>query len=549
MTNPTPVATSGHFDVAVLGGGLAGLTLARQLLLQRPETRVLILEKRTFPVVESAYKVGESTVEIGAHYLAQVVGLKKHLIDDQLPKFGLRFFFPQGRMSLADAAEVGSSEFFAAPGYQVDRGRLENYLAKAVVAMGAVMARARVRDVQLAADADADAADASADARHRITYELDGQTQQSTARWIVDASGRASYLKRRLKLEADVSHNVNAVWFRIGAQLQVDDWSDDPQWRARIGKVPRRWLSTNHLLGRGYWVWIIPLPTGATSIGVVADPRLHPLSSLNRLDRVTTWLEQHEPLLASKIAPHRDKIQDFLAAKRLARASRQIFSSNRWALTGEAAVFLDPLYSPGIDYIAIGNTMICKLLQHDLEGSSIDELAPRLESTFLLLFQNNLLTYEDQYPLFGNPRVMSLKYVWDYAVYWSFPALLYFNGKIADPAFLQSIGKDIQEMRTMNQRMQAFFRQWDADDPAASTPPLFVDQHDIQLLTQLNAELQQKLDDQALRGRIARNVELLRDILGEIIGRVRQVRPQLAPPWEHVVSQRRLDGIFEILRI
>ncbi len=148
------MAAKDHFDVAILGGGLAGLTLARQLLRKRPETRLLILEKHDFPVAESAYKVGESTVEIGAHYLAQEVDLKKHLIDDQLPKFGLRFFFQQGRMSLSDAAEVGSSEFFAAPGYQVDRGRLENYLAKAIGDMGAVLLKARVRDVQLAANTD-----------------------------------------------------------------------------------------------------------------------------------------------------------------------------------------------------------------------------------------------------------------------------------------------------------------------------------------------------------------------------------------------------------
>ncbi len=85
--------TPDFFDVVILGGGLAGLTLARQLLSQQPELMIAVIEKRQYPVSETTHKVGESTVEIGAHYLSEQLGLKKHLTDDQLPKFGLRFFF------------------------------------------------------------------------------------------------------------------------------------------------------------------------------------------------------------------------------------------------------------------------------------------------------------------------------------------------------------------------------------------------------------------------------------------------------------------------
>ena len=137
------------YDVTILGGGLAGLTLARQLVDKHPQIRILILEKREHPVDEGAFKVGESTIEVGAHYLAEEVGLKKHLVDAQLPKFGLRFFFNQGTESIAHGIEVGLSEFFPAPGYQVDRGRLENHLAASLQETSAEFVTAQIKHVDL----------------------------------------------------------------------------------------------------------------------------------------------------------------------------------------------------------------------------------------------------------------------------------------------------------------------------------------------------------------------------------------------------------------
>ena len=76
------------YDVAILGGGLAGLTLAIQLKRQRPETSVAVLEKREGPAPLAAFKVGESTRPLGAHYFAEVVGMKDHLEEEQLTSAG-----------------------------------------------------------------------------------------------------------------------------------------------------------------------------------------------------------------------------------------------------------------------------------------------------------------------------------------------------------------------------------------------------------------------------------------------------------------------------
>ena len=303
-------------------------------------------------------------------------------------------------------------------------------------------------------------------------------------------------------------------------------------------------------MGEGYWVWLIPLATGSTSIGIVADPRIHPLNSINSIDKAMAWLDEHQPECADALRPHLNKVQDFLAMKNLAKGSRQVFSADRWALVGEAGVFLDPFYSPGSDFIAIGNTMVCKLIEEDLAGHPLEHLAPTLQSVFLTLFQNNLVTYRDQYPLFGNPRIMALKFVWDYAVYWGFPALLYFNGKLTDVGFIQQLSKGIEEIRDMNLKMQQFFRDWYKADPEINADAAFVDQSEIEIMTRLNAELREKIDDSALRKRFATNVELIRDLMFEITERIKRSQPHV--PTEipaQAATTNRLCGVFEALNL
>ncbi len=110
-------------DVAILGGGLAGLTLAIQLKQRDPAIDVAVVERRAHPVREAAFKVGESTVEIGAHYFADVLGLREHLETEQIRKFGFRFFFSEGRDDIGRCTELGVSELLPTPSWQIDRGR------------------------------------------------------------------------------------------------------------------------------------------------------------------------------------------------------------------------------------------------------------------------------------------------------------------------------------------------------------------------------------------------------------------------------------------
>src|SRR5713101_4561825 len=85
------MATADRCDVLIIGAGLAGLALARQLLLNT-DKRILLVDKRTeFPPAKQ--KVGEATVQLSAYYYARVLDLVEHLLQEHYLKYNLRFYW------------------------------------------------------------------------------------------------------------------------------------------------------------------------------------------------------------------------------------------------------------------------------------------------------------------------------------------------------------------------------------------------------------------------------------------------------------------------
>ena len=74
-----------QYDVVLMGGGLAALTLSLQLRKENPDISILVLEQRKGMAPSAAHKVGESTVELGTYYLREVLDLKDYLDQEQLP--------------------------------------------------------------------------------------------------------------------------------------------------------------------------------------------------------------------------------------------------------------------------------------------------------------------------------------------------------------------------------------------------------------------------------------------------------------------------------
>ena len=500
------------WDVVICGGGLAGLLLARQLHLELPQLSVAVLEKSTRPLPEACHKVGESSVEAGSQYL-EMLGLKDYLLDQHLQKLGLRFFPGHGELPLHKRTEIGPSGEPIVRSYQIDRGRFENDLRGFVEEDGTTLIEgARVHDIQLSSD----------DADHVISYEQDGETKNIATHWVVDASGRAGLIRSDLKLKRGTRHPASAGWFRIAGRFDINSMvpQSEEGWHNRPC-AKERWRSTNHFMGRGYWAWVIPLSTGHTSIGLVIHEDEHDFENVRSLDNVRGFLAEHEPHLAKALEAH--PAEDFLCLRKYNNGITRSFSENRWAIVGEAGAFVDPLYSPGTDFIGFANCFATEMIRVEQNGGDCGALAQRLNAQYRILVSSTTDIFRMASPVYGHVQAMSAKIYWDNFVYWSYTCQ-YLKQNIwqMEEQNRDQIDEAARLFGECSRAMQELFRSWADLEPSVSHPVMVGLPNFPSVLIEAHIATGQRMEPGETVAYIQERAEQGREIAIELVVRIVQ---------------------------
>jgi flavin-dependent dehydrogenase len=393
------------YDAVIVGGAFSGAATALMLKRQHPAARVLIIEK----AAEFDRKVGESTTELSSCYMTRLLGLTNYLGHHHLAKQGLRMWFAnRPDQPFDDCVELGARYQARLPTFQVDRSTLDQHMLEQAVEAGCELARpAKVTSLELESN------------RSHVSYETYGSQARVTTRWLVDASGRAAMLARKLgNFRQNAEHPINAVWARFTG---VKDW-DSYEWRekfreyANACRTSRNW-ATNHLMGHGWWCWIIPLRGGDVSAGIVYDSRIFKLADGPNLgERLRAHLLSH-PVGAGIFGDAQIIEGDVHAYSALPYSSAKVCGDS-WITVGDAAGFIDPLYSPGLDFCSYTSYFAADLLARSLAGEDVSESLAYYNEQYPITYRLWFETlYKDKYYYMGDAELMAAALLLDVGTY------------------------------------------------------------------------------------------------------------------------------------
>ncbi|MDZ7789078.1 MAG: NAD(P)/FAD-dependent oxidoreductase [Xanthomonadales bacterium] len=305
----------GRADVAVVGGGPAGSTMAS--LLARDGLSVVLLEKDDHP----RFHIGESLLPHNMKIIREL-GLV-----DRVAALGV---FKPGADFTSDAVEeqrheIRFDEALDVPAgcghaWQVRRSDFDRMLFDHAAACGAQACQnARVRQI------DFDSADPE------LTVDHAGAERRLKVRFVVDASGRDALLAKRFELQRrNRKHGTAALYGHFRNVPRRDGEA--------AGNISIYWFEHG-------WIWMIPLADGVMSVGAVCNP-----DYLRRRGRDVEGFFfdtlAHNPHAGERMRTA-ELASAITATGNYSYSARRLMG-RRWLLVGDAGAFVDPVFSSGV---------------------------------------------------------------------------------------------------------------------------------------------------------------------------------------------------------
>ena len=303
-----------EMDALVIGGGPAGVSAA--ITLRQAGRQVLLLERARFP----RYHIGESLIP-GAMQVLRELGLEAAVAQAGfVEKPGARFFDATDGLDVALTFRDAPPGTDFPPAWQVERDRFDAILLDGAIAQGVqVRCPALVTAVRPGPDGVA------------VDAEVDGQPTTFSAPAVIDASGHRSLVARTFGLRAHIPGLKTHAFVGYARGLSRAPGPDGGN--VVIGFAP------------GGWLWGIPLGDDVTSVGVVLTEEACAQQDLRDPRALLSRFAQAYLPYPEDVGAHLfGEVRAYGAINYCATR----YALDRVVLAGDAAAFLDPVFSTGV---------------------------------------------------------------------------------------------------------------------------------------------------------------------------------------------------------